>query len=84
MRSEKVTAMGVTTGPPEASPERGKEAGTEDLIEEDPIVVETTFREEWGRDYDERWAGVNAGILSAQRPLLSGRGVQDHIIAGKE
>jgi predicted CoA-binding protein len=48
-------------------------------------VMNRCIKIEYGRLSGEiGWAGVNAGILSAQRPLLSGRGVQDHVIAGKE
>jgi uncharacterized protein len=39
---------------------------------------------EYGRLSGEiGWAGVNVGILSSRRPLLSGRGVQDHLIPEK-
>jgi predicted CoA-binding protein len=49
------------------------------------VVMNRCIKIEYGRLSGEiGWAGVNAGILSAQRPLLSGRGVQDHVIAGKE
>lgn len=48
-------------------------------------VMNRCIKIEYGRLSGEiGWAGVNAGILSAQRPLLSGRGVQDHVIARKE
>jgi hypothetical protein len=29
------------------------------------------------------WAGVNVGAISSKRPLLAGRGVQSHVIAGR-
>jgi uncharacterized protein len=49
------------------------------------VVMNRCIKIEYGRLSGEiGWAGVNVGILSAQRPLLSGRGVQDHVIAGKE
>jgi uncharacterized protein len=49
------------------------------------VVMNRCTKIEYGRLSGEiGWAGVNVGILSAQRPLLSGRGVQDHVIAGKE
>jgi predicted CoA-binding protein len=49
------------------------------------VVMNRCMKIEYGRLSGEiGWAGVNAGILSAQRPLLSGRGVQDHIIAAKK
>src|SRR5262249_24001950 len=39
---------------------------------------------EYGRLSGEiGWAGVSAGGISSKRPLLSGRGVQSHVIAGK-
>ena len=39
---------------------------------------------EYGRLSGEiGWAGVNAGGISSKRPLLGGRGVQNHVIAGK-
>jgi hypothetical protein len=49
------------------------------------VVMNRCAKIEYGRLSGEiGWAGVNVGILSSRRPLLSGRGVQDHIIAGKE
>jgi uncharacterized protein len=49
------------------------------------VVMNRCIKIEYGRLSGEiGWAGVNVGILSARRPLLSGRGVQDHVIAGKE
>lgn len=48
------------------------------------VVMNRCTKIEYGRLSGEiGWAGVNVGILSAKRPLLSGRGVQDHVIAGK-
>jgi predicted CoA-binding protein len=48
------------------------------------VVMNRCTKIEYGRLSGEiGWAGVNAGILSARRPLLSGRGVQDHVISGK-
>jgi hypothetical protein len=39
---------------------------------------------EYGRLSGEiGWAGVNAGTISAKRPLLGGHGLQNHIIARK-
>jgi len=39
---------------------------------------------EYGRLSGEiGWAGVSGGGISSRRPLLSGRGVQSHVIAGK-
>jgi uncharacterized protein len=49
------------------------------------VVMNRCIKIEYGRLSGEiGWAGVNVGILSARRPLLSGRGVQDHVIVGKE
>jgi predicted CoA-binding protein len=49
------------------------------------VVMNRCIKIEYGRLSGEiGWAGVNVGILSSRRPLLSGRGVQDHAIAGKE
>jgi predicted CoA-binding protein len=49
------------------------------------VVMNRCVKIEYGRLSGEiGWAGVNVGILSARRPLLSGRGVQDRVIAGKE
>jgi uncharacterized protein len=49
------------------------------------VVMNRCTKIEYGRLSGEiGWAGVNVGILSARRPLLSGRGVQDHLIAHKE
>jgi hypothetical protein len=48
------------------------------------VVMNRCTKIEYGRLSGEiGWAGVSVGILSARRPLLSGRGVQDHVIAGK-
>jgi predicted CoA-binding protein len=49
------------------------------------VVMNRCAKIEYGRLSGEiGWAGINVGILSSRRPLLSGRGVQDHVIAGKE
>ncbi|HWE22259.1 MAG TPA: CoA-binding protein [Hyphomicrobiaceae bacterium] len=48
------------------------------------VVMNRCTKIEYGRLSGEiGWAGVNVGILSSRRPLLSGRGVQDHVIARK-
>jgi predicted CoA-binding protein len=48
------------------------------------VVMNRCAKIEYGRLSGEiGWAGVNVGILSSRRPLLSGRGVQDHVIADK-
>lgn len=45
------------------------------------VVMNRCPKIEYGRLSGEiGWAGVNAGTLSSKRPLLSGRGVQSHII----
>jgi uncharacterized protein len=49
------------------------------------VVMNRCTKIEYGRLSGEiGWAGVSVGILSSRRPLLSGRGVQDHVIAGKK
>src|SRR5262245_41645290 len=48
------------------------------------VVMNRCPKIEYGRLSGEiGWAGVNVGILSSRRPLLSGRGVQDHLIPDK-
>jgi predicted CoA-binding protein len=48
------------------------------------VVMNRCPKIEYGRLSGEiGWAGVNAGAISSRRPLLSGRGVQSHVIAGK-
>ena len=48
------------------------------------VVMNRCAKIEYGRLSGEiGWAGVNVGILSSRRPLLSGRGVQDHLIPDK-
>jgi uncharacterized protein len=48
------------------------------------VVMNRCAKIEYGRLSGEiGWAGVNVGILSSRRPLLSGRGVQDHVIPEK-
>ena len=51
-------AVSETPIRPKDAPNASQGTETEDLIEEDPVQVETTFRREWGPDYDARWAGV--------------------------
>jgi uncharacterized protein len=49
------------------------------------VVMNRCPKIEYGRLSGEiGWAGVNAGGISSRRPLLSGRGVQSHVIAGKK
>jgi len=48
------------------------------------VVMNRCPKIEYGRLSGEiGWAGVNAGTISAKRPLLGGRGVQNHVIDGK-
>jgi len=48
------------------------------------VVMNRCPKIEYGRLSGEiGWAGVNSGTLSSKRPLLGGRGLQNHIIAGK-
>ena len=45
------------------------------------VVMNRCPKIEYGRLSGEiGWAGVNAGAISSKRPLLSGRGVQNHVI----
>ena len=48
------------------------------------VVMNRCPKIEYGRLSGEiGWAGVSAGGISSRRPLLSARGVQSHVIAGK-
>ena len=48
------------------------------------VVMNRCPKIEYGRLSGEiGWAGVNAGALTSKRPLLSGRGVQNHVIPAK-
>ena len=48
------------------------------------VIMNRCPKIEYGRLSGEiGWAGVNSGAISSKRPLLSGRGVQSHVIAGK-
>jgi hypothetical protein len=48
------------------------------------VVMNRCPKIEYGRLSGEiGWVGVNAGVLSSKRPLLGGRGVQNHTIARK-
>ena len=48
------------------------------------VVMNRCPKIEYGRLSGEiGWAGVSAGGISSRRPLLSGRGVQSHVIAAK-
>jgi predicted CoA-binding protein len=48
------------------------------------VVMNRCPKIEYGRLSGEiGWSGVNAGMISSKRPLLSGRGVQSHALTGK-
>ena len=48
------------------------------------VVMNRCPKIEYGRLSGELgWSGVNAGTLSSKRPLLSGRGVQSHVLSAK-
>jgi predicted CoA-binding protein len=48
------------------------------------VVMNRCPKIEYGRLSGEiGWAGVNPGMLSSKRPLLSGRGVQSHVLSAK-
>ena len=48
------------------------------------VVMNRCPKIEYGRLSGEiGWAGVNARTLSSRRPLLSGRGVQSHVLSAK-
>jgi uncharacterized protein len=63
---------------------RNDQAATEAEAAGLRVVMNRCPKIEYGRLSGEiGWAGVNAGALSSRRPLLSGRGVQNHVIATK-
>jgi predicted CoA-binding protein len=48
------------------------------------VVMNRCPKIEYGRLSGEiGWAGVNVGAISSRRPLLAGRGVQNHVIGGR-
>ena len=63
---------------------RNEEAAGEAEAASLQVVMNRCPKIEYGRLSGEiGWAGVNAGSISSRRPLLSGRGVQSHVIEGK-
>jgi predicted CoA-binding protein len=63
---------------------RNEEAAAEAEAAGLQVVMNRCPKIEYGRLSGEiGWAGVNAGGISSKRPLLGGRGVQNHVIAGK-
>ena len=61
---------------------RNEEAAAEAEAAGLQVVMNRCPKIEYGRLSGEiGWAGVNAGSISSRRPLLSGRGVQSHVIA---
>jgi predicted CoA-binding protein len=63
---------------------RNQEAAVEAEAAGLQVVMNRCPKIEYGRLSGEiGWAGVNAGGISSKRPLLGGRGVQNHVIAGK-
>jgi uncharacterized protein len=61
---------------------RNDEAATEAEAAGLKVVMNRCPKIEYGRLSGEiGWAGVNSGTLTAKRPLLGGRGVQNHVIA---
>ena len=63
---------------------RNDEAAAEAKAAGLQVVMNRCPKIEYGRLSGEiGWAGVNAGGISSKRPLLGGRGVQNHVIAGK-
>jgi predicted CoA-binding protein len=48
------------------------------------VVMNRCPKIEYGRLSGEiGWSGVNAGVISSQRPRLAGQGVQNHVLGGK-
>ena len=63
---------------------RNDEAATEAEAAGLKVVMNRCPKIEYGRLSGEiGWSGVNAGMLSSKRPLLSGRGVQSHVLSAK-
>jgi uncharacterized protein len=63
---------------------RNDEAATEAEAAGFKVVMNRCPKIEYGRLSGEiGWSGVNAGMLSSKRPLLSGRGVQSHVLSAK-
>jgi len=63
---------------------RNDQAATEAEAAGLAVVMNRCPKIEYGRLSGEiGWAGVNARTLSSRRPLLSGRGVQSHVLSTK-
>ena len=63
---------------------RNDQAATEAEAAGLAVVMNRCPKIEYGRLSGEiGWAGVNARTLSSRRPLLSGRGVQSHVLSAK-
>lgn len=63
---------------------RNDQAGAEAEAAGLKVVMNRCPKIEYGRLSGEiGWAGVALGTLSSKRPLLGGRGVQNHVIAPK-
>jgi uncharacterized protein len=63
---------------------RNDQAAAEAEVAGLKVVMNRCPKIEYGRLSGEiGWAGVNPGTLSSRRPLLSGHGVQSHVLSAK-
>lgn len=63
---------------------RNERAAAEAEAADLKVVMNRCPKIEYGRLSGEiGWAGVNPGTLSSRRPLLSGHGVQSHVLSAK-